>query len=80
MNPVYIGRFTRGTLYATIYQQLVILSKKDEAFALVRTIKAPLNIPADPNPAIARPRIKAIEFGAIPHIKLPSSKIPIAVR
>lgn len=61
MNPVYIGRFAKGTEYATM-------------------IKAPLRIPAEPKPAIARPRINAIEFGAIPHTKLPSSKIPIAVR
>jgi hypothetical protein len=61
MNPVYIGRFARGTEYATM-------------------IRAPENRPAEPSPAIARPMINAIEFGAIPHIKLPSSKIPIAVR
>ena len=43
-------------------------------------MSAPEKIPADPRPAIARPMIKAIEFGAAPQIKLPSSKIPIAIR
>lgn len=33
-----------------------------------------------PKPATARPMIKAIELGAAPQIKLPSSKIPIAAR
>jgi hypothetical protein len=49
-----------------------------EHFAL--TIRAPEKIPADPSPAIARPMINAIELGAIPHTKLPSSKMPIAMR
>ncbi len=43
-------------------------------------INAPEKIPAEPRPAIARPRIKAIELGAAPQIRLPSSKIPMAIR
>jgi hypothetical protein len=61
INPVYIGRFTRGTEYATI-------------------INAPEKIPALPIPAMARPIIKAMELGAIPQIRLPNSKIAIAMR
>lgn len=61
MNPVYIGRLTRGTEYATI-------------------INAPEKIPALPTPATALPMIRAMEFGATPQIRLPSSKIPIAMR
>lgn len=41
---------------------------------------APEKIPAAPTPAIARPMIKAVEFGAMPQIKLPSSKIARAMR
>ena len=40
----------------------------------------PEKIPADPIPAIARPRMNASEFGAAPHTAEPTSKIPIAVR
>lgn len=61
MNPVYIGRFTRGTEYATM-------------------IKAPEKIPALPMPAMARPIIKAMELGAAPQMRLPSSNMPIAMR
>jgi hypothetical protein len=43
-------------------------------------IRAPEKTPALPIPAIALPIIRAIEFGATPQIRLPSSKIPIAVR
>ena len=43
-------------------------------------IKAPEKIPADPNPAIALPTIKAVELGATPQIKEPNSKMPIATR
>lgn len=41
---------------------------------------APEKIPAAPTPAIARPMIKVVEFGATPQIKLPSSKIANAIR
>jgi hypothetical protein len=43
-------------------------------------IKAPEKMPAEPNPAIARPMIKAVELGDTPQTKEPTSKIPIAVR
>lgn len=43
-------------------------------------IKAPEKIPADPIPAMARPMINAVEFGAAPQMALPTSKIKIAVR
>lgn len=61
MIPVYIGRFTNGTEYATM-------------------ISAPENTPAEPRPATARPQINAIEFGATPQTRLPSSKMKIAMR
>lgn len=37
-------------------------------------IMTPEKMPAPPNPAIARPRMKAMEFGAAPHITEPISK------
>ena len=44
------------------------------------TIGGPENIPAHPRPAIARPIIRAVDVGATPQTKDPSSKIPIADR
>jgi hypothetical protein len=41
-------------------------------------VNAPDPIPAPPKPAIARPKMKAVGFGATPHIKLPSSKSAMA--
>lgn len=41
---------------------------------------APENMPADPIPAIARPTMKALEFGAPPQMADPTSKISIAIR
>ena len=38
--------------------------------------KFPENTPAHPRPAIALPTIKAVEDGATPQIKLPTSNIP----
>jgi hypothetical protein len=35
----------------------------------------PENMPADPRPAIALPRMNANEFGAAPHIADPTSKM-----
>lgn len=43
-------------------------------------MKLPENIPADPRPAIARPMIKAVEFGEIAQIKEPISKIKMETR
>lgn len=43
-------------------------------------IKAPEKIPALPIPATALPQIRAIEFGATPQIRLPSSKMKMAIR
>jgi hypothetical protein len=40
----------------------------------------PENSPAAPTPHIARPMIKAVEFGAAPQITLPSSKKKMEVR
>lgn len=40
----------------------------------------PEKIPAEPSPAMARPMIKAVEFGAAPHTADPISKIPMAIR
>lgn len=41
---------------------------------------APEETPADPSPAMARPRMKAVEFGAAPQITEPSSKRPMTAR
>jgi hypothetical protein len=45
-----------------------------------RISKAPENKPAAPIPATALPIIKVMEFWATPQIRLPSSKIPMALR
>jgi hypothetical protein len=44
-----------------------------------RITSAPENIPEHPTPATARPTIKILEFGAIPQINDPISKIPTNV-
>jgi hypothetical protein len=41
-------------------------------------MRAPEKIPALPSPAMARPTIRAVEFGATPQIKDPSSNTRIA--
>jgi len=41
---------------------------------------APEKMPADPIPAMALPRINAVELGAPPHRADPTSKIKIAIR
>lgn len=38
-------------------------------------IMAPEKIPADPRPAMARPRMKTAELGAAPQMVLPTSKM-----
>jgi len=43
-------------------------------------IKAPEKIPAEPIPAMALPTIRVTELGATPQIKLPISKIAMAIR
>lgn len=64
-----------------------ILPKNAPYFALFTSgtehaimMKLPENIPADPRPAIARPMIKAVEFGEIAQIKEPISKIKMETR
>lgn len=48
---------------------------------VLATIKmAPEKIPADPTPATARPMMRAVEDGAIPHMKDPNSKMKSAER
>lgn len=39
---------------------------------------APEKIPATPSPAMARPMMRVVEFGATPHINEPNSKITTA--
>lgn len=41
---------------------------------------APEKTPAEPSPATARPMIKAVEVGAMPQMKEPSSKMNRAMR
>lgn len=43
-------------------------------------VYAPDPTPAAPTPAMARPTIRTGEFGATPQIKLPSSKMKMAIR
>jgi hypothetical protein len=43
-------------------------------------IRAPEKMPAEPTPAKALPMMRAIELGATPQTKLPSSKTPIAIK
>ena len=43
-------------------------------------IRDPEKMPADPTPATALPTIRAIELGATPHMRDPSSKMAIADR
>jgi hypothetical protein len=43
-------------------------------------VYAPDPTPAAPRPAMARPTIKAVEFGATPQIKLPISKMKMDIR
>lgn len=43
-------------------------------------IKLPAKIPAEPSPEIALPTIEAVEFGEIPPMKEPSSKMQIEER
>ena len=37
-------------------------------------------MPEQPSPATARPIIKAVEFGAVPHITEPISNITIVIK
>ena len=46
----------------------------------VMRIVEPENIPAFPRPAIARPTMKATEFGAVAHTRDPISNITIEAR
>jgi len=46
----------------------------------VTTVMIPLNIPAEPSPATARPTINALEVGAEPQMIDPISKIPIHIK
>jgi len=46
----------------------------------MRMTLEPENMLADPRPAIARPMMNAVEFGAAPHNAEPTSKMPIATR
>lgn len=41
----------------------------------IMIIIAPEKMPADPTPAIARPKMKTAELGAAPQMVLPTSKI-----
>ena len=43
-------------------------------------INAPEKIPAEPRPAMARPTIRAVELGATPQTREPTSKMPMPTR
>ena len=43
-------------------------------------MKLPAKIPAEPIPAMARPTIRAVEFGEVAQMRDPSSKIIIEVK
>ena len=44
------------------------------------SVYAPEPMPAAPTPAMARPTMRASEFGATPQIRLPTSKMKIERR
>jgi len=46
----------------------------------IMIIMPPEKIPAEPRPAIARPKMKLAEFGAAPHRAEPTSKTTTDVR
>jgi hypothetical protein len=46
----------------------------------IMTIIPPLKTPADPDPAMARPIMKAVELGAAPHKAEPTSKTTMEPR
>lgn len=79
IKPVYMGRFVTGTEYVMTATLLSPISQQHMP-GINSLIRAPLEIPAEPNPAMALPQIKAVEFGATPQTNEPSSKIPIARR
>lgn len=61
--------------------KMPIMAGRDSIGATCATaVVAPVNKPADPAPAIARPTIKAVDVGATPHISDPISKIDNAAR
>ncbi len=43
-------------------------------------MKLPAKIPADPTPAMARPTINAVEFGEVPQMSEPTSKMAMETR
>jgi hypothetical protein len=43
-------------------------------------MKLPAKMPAEPTPAIARPMINAVEFGAAPQMSEPTSKITMETK
>jgi hypothetical protein len=45
----------------------------------VRITMAPPDMPAEPTPAIARPNMNAVEFGAAPQMAEPTSKRTTAI-
>jgi len=78
-TPPRSGPATEAIPYmAPMKPEYMGLFTKGTEYATI--MSAPEKIPAEPIPATARPMMSAIEFGATPHIKLPSSNIPIAMR
>jgi hypothetical protein len=64
-----------------------ILPKRAPYFALFSSgteqamiMKLPAKMPAEPTPAIARPMINAVEFGAAPQMSEPTSKITMETK
>jgi hypothetical protein len=53
------------------------LDRRGTEFAMIKI--APEKSPAEPTPAMARPTIRAVDVGAIPQMKEPSSKMNRAV-
>lgn len=47
---------------------------------MMEGVQTQKDVPADPNPAMARPTMSAVEVGAAPQIADPISKMATAVR
>jgi hypothetical protein len=78
-TPPNRGPTTDATAYTA--PSIPVKAAACDGFALkAMIVYAPEAMPAPPAPAIARPTIKVVEFLATAHMRLPTSKIAMAVR
>ena len=84
VSMVGLEVFTRGPATEAMPYMPPISPKKigrlTRGTVLAIVTRAPVKIPADPSPATARPTMKAVEVGATPQTKEPSSKMNNATR